>query len=119
MQRGGCEAASSSITSSKAPAALLAAVFVQVANKQRQREAAAAAAEQGLPDGGYELQMPLDVDDDIMGEGFSSFVSRNDNSEPAALFYEDELEEDFSESDFLDEDADAAEEAAEPTAGDS
>jgi hypothetical protein len=93
---------------------LLAAVFAQVANKQRQREAAAAAAaaeQEDLPDGGYELQMPVDVDDDVMGEGFSSFISGNEDIEPAALFYEDELEEDF----FGNEDADEAEEAGETT----
>jgi hypothetical protein len=117
VQRAGFEPAVSSINLNGHFAALLAAVFVQVANKQRQRETAAAAAEQGLPDGGYELQMPLDVDDDIMGEGFSSFISRNENSEPAALFYEDELDEDFSE--FGAEDAGEAEEAGEATADNS
>lgn len=62
--------------------------LLQVTSKQRQREAAAAAAAEGLEEGDDEE--PIDLDDDIMGEGFSSFLARDEDSEAGMLVYEDD-----------------------------
>lgn len=80
---------------------------LQVASKQRQREEAAAAREAGLLEG--ELQLEEEEagppgDDDIMGAGFTNFIAQDEDNEAGVLFYEDELDGDFSESAFLDRD---------------
>lgn len=80
---------------------------LQVASKQRQREEAAAAREAGLMEG--ELQLEEEEagppgDDDIMGDGFTNFIAQDEDNEAGVLFYEDELDGDFSESAFLDRD---------------
>jgi hypothetical protein len=66
--------------------------LLQVTSKQRQREAAAAAAAaEGLEEGdASEDEEPIDLDDDIMGEGFSSFLARDEDSEAGMLVYEDD-----------------------------
>lgn len=77
----------------------------QVTSKQRQREAAAAAAgEDGEEGGEYEAEEPADLDDDLMGEGFSSFVARDEDNEAGFLYYEDELDGDIPQSSFLERD---------------
>jgi hypothetical protein len=73
-----------------------------VTSKQRQREAAAAAAAEGLEEGeSSDYEEPMDLDDDVMGEGFSSFLARDEDSEAGLLCYEDELVGDIPESDFV------------------
>lgn len=74
-------------------------------SKQRQREAAAAAAAEGLEESEAQFdEEHVDLDDDIMGEGFSRFVARDEDNEAGLLMYEDELDGDIPESDFVDRD---------------
>lgn len=92
--------------------------YVQVASKQRAKEAAAAAAEAGEVADEYEQDDDsLDPQDDVMGDGFSSFIAYDEDNAAGMLMYEDELDGVISESDFVERDE--AEEEGEEEGGES
>jgi hypothetical protein len=97
----------------------LALPCLQVASKQRQREEAAAAREAGITEGDLEYADADEEaggpegDDDLMGDGFTNFVAADEDNEAGVLYYEDELDGDFSESAFLDRDEAEEEEEGE------
>jgi hypothetical protein len=85
----------------------------QITERTQKRERAAAAAAEGLEDAGAEEEgeESLGADDDVVDEGFGRFIAADEDSEPAFLMYEDEMDGVWDESDFVDrEEAEEGEE---------